>query len=102
MDVRIVRVFHGREERPLVTVDAAPSIGCDMPRQWGFTPFKVGTQWVIVMLRGGERHAHWRPQLCRAYLKVLGSDAEGYLSQLSKRERVTLDALAFSVARTVK
>lgn len=96
MDVRIVRVFHGREERPLVTVDAAPAIGWDMPRQWGFTPFKSGTQSVIVMLRGREGHALWQPQLCRANLKVLGSNAEGYVSQLGKREHVALDVFALS------
>jgi hypothetical protein len=82
-----------------IAVDAAPAIGWDMPRPWGFTPFKGGTQWVIIMLRGGEGHALWQPQLCRAYLKVPGSNPEGYVSQLGKREHVALGALALLQSR---
>jgi hypothetical protein len=55
MDVRILRVLHGREERPVVSVDAAGALGWNMPQQWGFEPFRRSTQWVIVMLPGSER-----------------------------------------------
>ena len=98
MDVRILRVLHGREERPVVSVDAAGVLGWNMPQQWGFAPFSRDTQWVIVLLPAGEeRAAAWQPQLCRAFLKVEGGSAFGYVSDLSTRERVTLEALAARV-----
>ena len=98
MDVRVLRVLHGREDRPVVTVDAAQALGWNMPQQWGFAPFSRDTQWVIVLLPAGEeRAAAWQPQLCRAFLKVEGGSAFGYVSDLSTRERVTLEALAARV-----
>jgi hypothetical protein len=100
MDVRVVRVLHGREERPVVSVDIAQALGWNMPRQWGFAPFSRGTQWVIVMVQAQEsRAAAWRPELCRAYLAMEGEHAVGYVRDLSTRERVTLEALAATVAK---
>ena len=99
MDVRVLRVLHGREDRPVVTVDTAGALGWNMPQQWGFAPFSRGTQWVIVLLPAQEgRAAVWQPQLCRAFLKVEGGTAVGYVGDLAKRERVALDALAARVA----
>lgn len=98
MDVRILRVLHGREERPVVSVDAAGTLGWNMPRQWGFEPFRRSTQWVIVMLPAQKGRAAWQPQLCRAFLKVEGGSAVGYVSDLTLRDRVTLDDLAAGVA----
>jgi hypothetical protein len=98
MDVRILRVLHGREERPVVSVDAAGTLGWNMPQQWGFEPFRRSTQWVIVMLPAQKGAAAWQPQLCRAFLKVEGGSAVGYVSDLTTRDRVTLDDLAARVA----
>lgn len=99
MDVRVLRVLHGREERPFVTVDISSVLGWKMPQQWGFEPFSRGTRWVIVMLPAQkDRTAAWQPELCRAFLKVEGGAALGYVSDLSTRERVTLEALASRVA----
>ena len=42
--------------------------------------------------------AAWQPQLCRAFLKVEGGSAVGYVSDLTIRDRVTLDDLAARVA----
>jgi hypothetical protein len=95
MDVRVQRVLHGREDRPLLSVDIERALGWNMPRQWGFEPFSRGTRWVIVMVRPHEgRAGDWQPDLCRAFLKVEGESAWGYVSDLSTRERVTLEALA--------
>jgi hypothetical protein len=100
MDVRVLRLLHGREERPVVSVDIAQALGWNMPRQWGFEPFSRGTQWVIVMLPARESQAaEWQPELCRAFLKVQGEHAVGYVRDLSTRERVTLEALAATVAK---
>jgi hypothetical protein len=98
MDVRILRVLHGREERPVVSVDAAGTLGWNMPQQWGFEPFRRSTQWVIVMLPAQKESAAWKPQLCRAFLKVEGGSAVGYVSDLTSRDRVTLVDLAAAVA----
>jgi len=98
MDVRILRVLHGREERPVVSVEAAGTLGWNMPQQWGFEPFRRSTQWVIVMLPAQKESAAWQPQLCRAFLKVEGGSAVGYVSDLTSRDRVTLDDLAAGVA----
>ena len=99
MDVRVLRVLHGREERPVVSVDIAQALAWSMPRQWGFEPFSRGTQWMIVMLPVREgRMAAWQPELCRAFLKVEGGSALGYVNDLSTRERVTLESLAAGMA----
>lgn len=98
MDVRILRVLHGREERPVISVDAAGALGWNMPQQWNFEPFRRSTQWVIVMLPAQKGSAAWQPQLCRAFLKVERGSAVGYVSHLTIRERVTLDDLAARVA----
>lgn len=98
MAVRILRVLHGREERPVVDVDAAGALAWNMPQQWGFEPFRRSTQWVIVMLPAQKGSAAWQPQLCRAFLKVEGGSAVGYVSDLTIRDRVTLDDLAARVA----
>jgi len=39
MDARVLRVLHGREGRPIISIDAAGSLGWSMARQWGFEPF---------------------------------------------------------------
>jgi len=98
MDVRVLRVLHGREERPLVAVDTAWALNWNMPRQWGFEPFTRGTQWVMVMLPGIGGRAPWQPQLCRAYLTVEDGSVVGYVADLTRRERLPLDALADRVA----
>jgi hypothetical protein len=98
MDVRVLRVFHGLEGRPVISVDTRWALGWNMPQQWGFEPFNRGTQWVIVMLPGDGGPAPWQPQLCRAFLKVEGGSAVGYVSDLSRRERVPLDTLAARIA----
>jgi hypothetical protein len=100
MDVRVLRLLHGREERPVVSVDIAQALGWNMPRQWGFEPFSLGTQWVIVMVPAPEsRAAAGQPELCRAYLRMEGEHAVGYVRDLSTRKRVTLVALAATVAK---
>jgi hypothetical protein len=98
MDVRILRVLHGREEWPIVSVDIAGVLGWNMPQQWGFEPFSQGTQWLIVLRPGQGGRASWQPQLCRAFLKVDGRSAVGYVSDLTRRERVPLEALPAGVA----
>jgi hypothetical protein len=98
MDVRVLRVLHGREDRPVVSVDAAGALGWNMPKEWGFEPFRRSTQWVIVMLPAHKGSAAWQPQLCRAFLKVEGGSAVGYVSDLTIRDRVALDDLAARVA----
>jgi hypothetical protein len=99
MDVRVLRVLHGREDRPVLSVDIERALNWHMPRQWGFEPFSRGTRWIIVMVRPHEgRAGDWQPDLCRAFLKVEGESAAGYLSTLSTRERVTLEALAARLA----
>lgn len=95
--VRVLRVFHGREERPLVTVDAASVFGWSMSRQWGFEPFNEGSHWVIVMLPAHEGRGAWQPQLCRGFIKVEGGRAEGYVNNLRTRELVTLETHARSL-----
>ena len=82
MDVRILHVVHGREERPVVSVDAAGALGWNIPKQWGFEPFRRSTQRVIVMLPAQKGSAAWQPQLCRAFPKVEGGSAVGYVSDL--------------------
>jgi len=98
MDVRVLRVLHGLEDRPVISVDARWTLGWNMPQQWGFETFKAGTQWLIVLLPAHDGRAGWEPQLCRAFLKVEGGGAVGYVSDLSRRERVPLDTLAARVA----
>jgi len=98
MDVRVLRVLHGRENRPVISVDTRCALGWNMPKQWGFEPFRRGTQWVIVMRPGDEGRAPWQPRLCRAFLKVEGGSAIGHVSDLSKWERVPLDALSARAA----
>jgi hypothetical protein len=98
MDVRILRVLHGREDRPVVSVDARSTLAWNMPRLWGLDPFRQRTQWVIVMLPDQKGSGAWQPQLCRAFLKVEGTSAEGHASDLAIRDRVALDDLAERVA----
>jgi len=101
MDVRVLRILHGREGHPVVSVDIAQALGWNMPRQWGFEPFSPGTQWVIVMVQAREsRAAAWQPELCRAFLKMEGTHAAGYVRDLSTREWMTLEVLAASVAQS--
>jgi hypothetical protein len=99
MDVRVLRVLHGREERPVVSVDIEWVLDWNMPQRWGFEPFSRGTQWVIVMRPAQEgRAAAWQPELCRAFLEVDGKTAVGYVGDLSTRERVMLEVLAARAA----
>lgn len=98
LDVRILRVLHGREERPLVTVDAAGALGWNMPRHWGLEAFSPGTQWVIVMLPAQEGQAAWQVHTCRAFLKVDGGSVVGHVSDLTRWEQLTQDQLASRVA----
>ena len=98
MDVRVLRVLHGREDRPVVSVEVAGALGWNMPQQWGFEPFRRSTQWVIVMLPAQKGRAAWQSQLCRAFLKVERGSAVGYVSDLTIRDRVTLDDLAARLA----
>jgi hypothetical protein len=93
MDVRILRVFHGREDRPIVTVDTASVTSWNMPRHWGFEPFDAGTQWIIAFVPAKEGRGAWQPQLCRAFLKVDHESAQGHVSDLSKRDTIAPDAL---------
>jgi hypothetical protein len=51
-----------------------------------------------VMLPAQKESAAWKPQLCRAFLKVEGGSAVGYVSDLTSRDRVTLVDLAAAVA----
>jgi hypothetical protein len=101
MDVRVLRVLHGLEGRPVVSVDARWTLGWNMPQQWGFEPFSAGTQWLIVLLPAHDGRAGWEPQLCRAFLKIEGRSAVGYVSDLTIRDRVALDYLAARVASAV-
>ena len=99
MDVRVLRVLHGREDRPVVSVDIESVLGWRMSRQWGFELFSRGTQWIIVLLPAREgRTAAWQPQLCRAFLKVEAGSVVGYVSDLSTWERVRLEAVAARAA----
>jgi hypothetical protein len=98
MAVRVLRVLHGRENRPVISVDTRQTLGWNMPQQWGFEAFSAGTQWLIVLQPAHDGRAGWEPQLCRAFLKVESGGAVGYVSDLSRRERVPLDALAARVA----
>ncbi len=97
MDVRVLRVFHGREGRPILTVDTASVTSWKMSQQWGFEPFSRGTQWIIVMLPSHEGRGSWQPQLCRAFLKVDRGSAEGHVSDLSRRDKVSLDVLGHAL-----
>lgn len=96
MLVRVLRVFHGREERPLLTVDAASVFAWGMSRQWGLEPFSRGSEWVIVMLPARGGRGAWQPQLCRAFLKFERGTVEGYVNVLGTREVVTLEIFAHS------
>jgi len=51
-----------------------------------------------VKLPTQKESAAWQPQLCWAFLKVEGGSAVGYVSDLTSRDRETLDDLAAGVA----
>ncbi len=98
MDARVLRVLHGREARPIISIDAAGSLGWDMARQWGFEPFTRGSQWVVVLVPTRENASAWQLPVCRAYLKVERGVARGPLADVGRMERMRLDALAVKVA----
>jgi hypothetical protein len=39
MDTRVLRVLHGREARPIISIDVAGSLDWNMARTWGVEPF---------------------------------------------------------------
>jgi len=98
MDARVLRVLHGREGRPIISIDAAGSLGWDMARQWGFEPFTRGSQWVVVLVSTRESASAWQLPVCRAYLKVESGVARGPLAEVGRMERMKLNALAVKVA----
>ncbi len=98
MDARVLRVLHGREARPIISIDAAGSLGWDMARQWGFEPFTRGSQWVVVLVPTRENASAWQLPVCRAYLKVESRVAIGLVTDVSRRERMRLEALATRIA----
>ncbi|HEV2054921.1 MAG TPA: hypothetical protein VGV06_07095 [Methylomirabilota bacterium] len=64
MDVRVLRVLHGLEDRPVISVDVRWALAWNMPQQWGFETFNAGTagtQWVIVLLPAHDGRAGWEP-----------------------------------------
>jgi len=94
MDVRVLRVLHGRETRPIISIDVFGSLGWNMPKQWGFEPFTRGTQWMLVLLPAPEGPTAWQLEVCRAFLKVESGVATGPVRDLTRTERVRLDVLA--------
>lgn len=99
MDVRVLRVLHGREAGPILSVDIQSALAWRTPTQWGFGPFTRGSRWVIVMLPAQEgRAAAWQLELCRAFLKAERDSAVGYVRDLSTRESIPIEALAASMA----
>ena len=98
MDARVLRVLHGREARPIISIDAAGSLGWDMARQWGFEPFTRGSQWVVVLVPTREGASAWQLPVCRAYLKVESGVARGALADVGRMERMKVNALAVKVA----
>lgn len=98
MDVRVLRVLHGREARPIIAIDAAGSFGWNMARQWGFEPFARSSQWVVVLVPAREGASAWQLPVCRAYLKVESGVARGPLADVSRMERVRLEGLAARIA----
>jgi len=98
MDARVLRVLHGRDARPIISIDAAGSLGWDMARQWGFEPFTRGSQWVLVLVPAREGGSAWQLPVCRAYLKVESGVASGLVADVSQRERMRLEGLATRVA----
>ncbi len=98
MDARVLRVLHGREARPIISIDAAGSLGWDMARQWGFEPFTRGSQWVVVLVSTRESASAWQLPVCRAYLKVESGVARGALADVGRMERMKVNALAVKVA----
>jgi hypothetical protein len=98
MDARVLRVLHGREARPIISIDAAGSLGWDMARQWGFEPFARGSQWVVVLVPAREGANDWQLPVCRAYLKVESGVASGFLADVGRTERARLEGLAARVA----
>jgi hypothetical protein len=98
MDVRVLRVLHGREARPIISIDVAGSLAWNMPKQWGFESLSRGTQWAVVLLPAREGPTAWQLEVCRAFLKVESGVATGPLSDLTRTERVRLDVLASKIA----
>ena len=98
MDARVFRVLHGREGRPIISIDVAGSLGWSMARQWGFEPFTRGSQWVVVLVPTREGASAWQLPVCRAYLKVESRVAIGLVTDVSRRERMRLEALATRIA----
>ena len=94
MDVRVLRVLHGREARPIISIDVTGSLGRNMPKQWGFEPFTRGTQWMLVLLSAREGPTPWQLEVCRTFLKVESGVATGPVRDLTRTERVRLDVLA--------
>ena len=86
------------EGRPIISIDAAGSLGWNMARQWGFEPFTRGSQWVVVLVPTGEGASAWQLPVCRAYLKVESGVASGLVTDVSRRERMRLEALATRIA----
>ena len=98
MDARVLRVLHGREARPIISIDAAGSLGWSMARQWGVEPFARGSQWVVVLVPAREGSSAWQLPVCRAYLQVESGVARGSLADVSRMERLSLDGLAARIA----
>jgi len=98
MDTRVLRVLHGREARPIISIDAAGSLGWDMARQWGFEPFARDSQWVVVLVPTRAGMSDWQLPVCRAYLKVETGVARGFLADVGRTERTRFESLAARVA----
>jgi len=94
MDVRVLRVLHGREARPIISIDVFGSLGWNMPKQWGFDSFTRGTQWAVVLVPARDGSTAWQLEVCRAFLKVESGVATGPVRDLTRTERVRLDVLA--------
>jgi len=94
MDVRVLRVLHGREARPIISIDVSGSLAWNMPKQWGFESFTRGTQWMLVLLSAQEGPTTWQLEVCRAFLKVESGVVTGLIRDLTRTERVRLDILA--------
>jgi hypothetical protein len=98
MDARVLRVLHGREARPIISIDVSGSLAWNMPKQWSFESFTRGTQWAMVLLPAREGPTAWQLEVCRAFLKVESGVATGPIRDLTRTERVRLDVLASEIA----
>jgi hypothetical protein len=97
IDVQILRVFHGRERRSVVTVDAGQVLAWRMTPPWSLEGFPDGSEWVMVLRPATTPpRARYQPVLCRAFLRVSGGLARGYVTADVAQE-ISLEELAHRI-----